>query len=131
MIWQQIVNWLLTSVQEKYKLRTCCVQKLFWMPKQKQKTIFLHNMFSTCILLVLKSVINEQSDVTLWVNWFKNECFWKRFTCKKWNTKSAFSLTQFCKSSHNNRNPVCHLHWCVHKSDRSNPHLNTKLTDSI
>ena len=31
------------------------------MPKQKQKTIFVHSMFSTCIFLVLKSVINEQS----------------------------------------------------------------------
>ena len=78
--WRQIVHWLLTSVQEKYKFRTCCVQQLFWMPKNK-KTIFVHNMFWTCIFLVLKSVINEQSVVILWVNWFKNECFWKRFTC--------------------------------------------------
>ena len=28
--------------------RTCCVHKLFWMSKQKQKTIFVHNMFSPC-----------------------------------------------------------------------------------
>ena len=27
---------------------TCCVQKLFWMSKQKQKTICVHNMFSPC-----------------------------------------------------------------------------------
>ena len=26
-------------------------------------------------------IINEQSAIILWVNWFKNECFWKRFTC--------------------------------------------------
>ena len=49
------------------------------MPKQKQKTIFVHNMFSTCIFLVLKSGINEQSVVILWVNWLENECFWHRF----------------------------------------------------
>ena len=47
----------------------------------KTKTIFEHNIFSTCIFLVLKSGINEQSVVILWVNWFKNECFWHRFTC--------------------------------------------------
>ena len=33
------------KVQEKYKFRTCCVQKLSWMSK--------HNMFWTCIFLVL------------------------------------------------------------------------------
>ena len=55
-----ITYWLHSSVQEKYKIWWCCVQTLFWMPKQKQKTIFVHNMFSTCIFLVLKSVINEQ-----------------------------------------------------------------------
>ena len=66
----------------QYKKNTSCAQKCFWMPKQKQKTIFVHKMFWTCILLVLKSGINEQSVVILWVNWFKNECFWQRFTCK-------------------------------------------------
>ena len=35
---------------------------------QNKKTIFVHNMFSTCIFLVLKSGINEQSVVILWVN---------------------------------------------------------------
>ena len=29
-------------------LRTCCVHKVFWMSKQKQKTICVHNMFLTC-----------------------------------------------------------------------------------
>ena len=32
---------------------TCCVQKLFWMSKQKQKTICVHNMFSPCSELVV------------------------------------------------------------------------------
>ena len=48
---------------------------------KKNKTIFVHNMFWTCIFLVLKLGINEQSDIILWVYWFKNECFWHRFTC--------------------------------------------------
>ena len=33
--------------------RTCCVHKLFWMSKQKQKTICVHNMFSPCSELVV------------------------------------------------------------------------------
>ena len=33
-------------LHENYKVRTCCVHKLFWMPKQK--TIYVHNMFWAC-----------------------------------------------------------------------------------
>ena len=33
--------------------RTCCVHELFWMSIQKLKTIYVHNMFSTCSKLVL------------------------------------------------------------------------------
>ena len=37
---------LFIEFPEKYKFRTCCVQILFWMSKQKQKkTIFVYNMF--------------------------------------------------------------------------------------
>ena len=36
------------------------------MATQKQKTIFVDNVFSTSIFLVLKSGINEQSVVILW-----------------------------------------------------------------
>ena len=39
---------LFIQLQEKLKFRTCCVQILFWMSKQKQKTIFVHNMFCSC-----------------------------------------------------------------------------------
>ena len=28
-------------MKTKYKLRTCCVHKLFWMSQQKQKTIYV------------------------------------------------------------------------------------------
>ena len=47
-IWQKIVHWFTSSVHENYKLRTCCVHKLFWMSKQKQKPICVHNMLSSC-----------------------------------------------------------------------------------
>ena len=33
--------------------RTWCVHKLFWVSKQKQKTIFVHSMFSPCSELVV------------------------------------------------------------------------------
>ena len=41
---------LFIQFPEKYKIKTFCVQILFWMPKQKQKkTIFVHNIFCICI----------------------------------------------------------------------------------
>ena len=33
---------------ENYKLRTCCVHKLFWMSKQNKKIMHVHNMFWSC-----------------------------------------------------------------------------------
>ena len=39
--------------QDQNKGRTSCAHKLFWMSKQKQKTIFVHNMFSSCSELVV------------------------------------------------------------------------------
>ena len=51
-LWQKIVHWLTSSVHENYKLRTCCVNKLFWMSKQKQ-TLYVHNMFWACNFLLL------------------------------------------------------------------------------
>ena len=41
---------------------------------QNKKTIFVHNIFWTCIFL-------EQSLVILWVNWYKNKGFWKKKIC--------------------------------------------------
>ena len=52
---------------------------------------FPTNIVLACIFLVLKSGISEQSVVILWVNWFKNECFWDRFTC---NLNSSKILNQ-------------------------------------
>ena len=67
---------LFIELQEKYKFRRCCVQKcffLFWHSKQY--------LYTTCSELVFFGEFNEQSLVILWVNWFKNESFWHRFTC--------------------------------------------------
>ena len=38
-------------------------------------------LYTTCCELVFFREFDEQSLVILWVNWFKNESFWKRFTC--------------------------------------------------
>ena len=53
--------------------KTWCAHKLFWMSKQKQKTICVLPLFSLC---------NEQSVFMLWVSWCKHKSFWQRFTCK-------------------------------------------------
>ena len=39
---------ILSSEHVENMLRTSCVHKLFWMSKQKEKTICVHNMFSKC-----------------------------------------------------------------------------------
>ena len=46
--------------------------------KTKTKKQFL---YTTCCELVFFLEFNEQSLIILWVNWFKNESFWHRFTC--------------------------------------------------
>ena len=45
---------------------------LFWHSKKL--------LYTTCCALVLFREFNEQSLNILWVYWFKNESFWKRFT---------------------------------------------------
>ena len=51
-------HWLLTSVQEKYKFRTCCVQKLFWMPKKQTKN---NSLYTTCSELVFFLYWSQES----------------------------------------------------------------------
>ena len=46
---------------EKY--RTCCVQILFWMSKQKKQTF----LYTTCCELVFSGEFNKQSLVIMWV----------------------------------------------------------------
>ena len=74
---------LFIDFQEKCKFTTCCVQKLFffllWHSKQY--------LYTTCCELVFFGEFNKQSLVILWVNWFKNESFWKRFTCTTFTVK--------------------------------------------
>ena len=71
----QVQNMLCTKIVLKDKTK---------QNKTKQKTIFVHNMFWTCIFPAqLKLEIKEQFVVILWVNWPKNECFWQRFTLYK------------------------------------------------
>ena len=42
-MWQKIVHCIANSVHESYKLRTCCVHKLFFV--LTFWTIYVHNMF--------------------------------------------------------------------------------------
>ena len=83
-------------------------------PKQKQKTMFVHNMFWSCIFLVLKSGFNEQSVVILWVNWLENECFWHRFTCTNSHynilvTLYFFIIGSYCMKSPGKFSTKCFL----------------------
>ena len=68
-MWQQIVHC-------SYNFRTWCVQTLFWMSKQKNKSCTQH-----VLNLSFSGKFNEHSLVILWVNWFKIESFCHRFTC--------------------------------------------------
>ena len=49
-ICQKIVHWIMSSVHENYKLRTCSSHKLLEMSKQKQKN---NLMYTTCTELVV------------------------------------------------------------------------------
>ena len=71
---------ILESVNPQYD------ESVHWIPRK----IHLHNMLCTNIVLNVKTKKQflyttccelEQSLVILWVNWCKNEGFWKRFTC--------------------------------------------------
>ena len=57
---------------------------LFWHSKQY--------LYTTCSELVFFGGFNEQSLVILWVNWFKNESFWHRFTCTTEPPETSNSL---------------------------------------
>ena len=65
--------------------------------KTKTKKQFL---YTTCSELVFFGEFNEQSLVILWVNWCKNEGFWKRFTC---NSKASIASSEMILQA------VCHL----------------------
>ena len=81
----QLTHNMMTDCSLIYNFSTRQIQNMLWTKhflNAKTKTIFVHNMFWTFNFLLLKSGINKQSVDILWVNWFKNECFWHRFTYK-------------------------------------------------
>ena len=71
---QDIVHWIPRKIQFHNMLCTNIVLNV----KTKTKKQFL---YTTCCELVFFGELNEQYLVILWVNWCKNEGFWKRFTC--------------------------------------------------
>ena len=66
---------------------------LFWHSKQY--------LYTTWSELVFFGEFNEQSLVILWVNWCKNEGFWKIFTCIKLYIFLIYLFLQ-CKPPHIN-----------------------------
>jgi hypothetical protein len=98
---------LFIEFPEKYKFRKCCFKKLFLFWHLKQY------LYTTCSELVFLGEFNEQSLVILWVNWFKNESFWHRFTCIKKNLDFLYCISTLwdtpCLSPLNFWNIECHL----------------------
>ena len=72
--YEKIVHWIPRKIQLHNMLCTKIHSFfiLFWHSKQY--------LYTTCCELVFFGEFNEQSLVILWVNWFKNERFWKIFT---------------------------------------------------
>ena len=62
---------------EKYKFTTFCVCFYFYLFFDIQNNICTQHVVN----LYFSEKFNEQFLVILWVNWFKNESFWHRFTC--------------------------------------------------
>ena len=79
----EIVHWIPRKIQVHNMLCTK-ILFLFWHSIQY--------LYTRCSELVFFGEFNEQCLVILWVNWFKNESFWKRFTCTSPNyCKKVFS----------------------------------------
>ena len=67
-------------IHENYKLKTCCVHKLFWMSKQKNKQ-FVYTKCSELVVFLYWTCNSMNNLVILLVSWWKNKSFWQRFTC--------------------------------------------------
>ena len=52
-------------------------------------------LYTTCCELVFLEEFNAQSLVILWVNWCKNEGFWKKFTCTQRNFAMNWEISDF------------------------------------
>ena len=76
-------------LHENSKLRTfqehVVYMKLFWMSKQKQKTICVHRMFLKCSELGIFMYWTRNSMNNLSSYCDKNESFWQIFTCASLN----------------------------------------------
>ena len=72
--YQQYEKWL--CIDYNFRTKKIQVQNML-----QTIFIFVHNLFWTCIFLVLNLQFNEQSIVILWVSWSKKKCFWQRIFC--------------------------------------------------
>ena len=91
------VKWLLDyriygSVSYSFSTEKLQIEynKFFWMLKHKQKQFGVHNMYWTCMFLILNSWFNEQSVVILWV---KDHPF-KTSACLRGRGMSPFADSQ-------------------------------------
>ena len=80
----------MSSVHENSKLRTCWEHVVylncFFVFVLTFRTIYVHNMFSTCSELVIfmywtRNSMNNLSSYCGLRSWCKNKCFSQRFTC--------------------------------------------------
>ena len=78
----------LKSTSSQHVLHKYCFECQY--KKQKQKQL----LYTTWCELVFFGEFNEQSLVILWVNWFKNESFWKRFTCTDKSTTDSIGSNE-------------------------------------
>ena len=84
-IWRQIVHWITSSAHENSKFRTCWEHAVYIKCSECQNKSKKKPIWVTCSQpwnFHVLNLFNEQSFVILWVSWYKNKCFWKRFTCK-------------------------------------------------
>ena len=81
----EIVHWIPPkNTSLEHVVFKNCFLFLFWHSKQY--------LYTTCSELVFLGGFNEQSLVILWVNWFKNESFWHRFTCNGYGVSMPVRL---------------------------------------
>ena len=86
---------------------------LFWHSKQY--------LYTTCSELVFFGDFNEQSQVILWVNWFKNESFWHRFTCNTYEMEWECMKETGKYTHYYNKGKICNSFLCpIHGLNNAN-----------
>ena len=100
----------------------------------KKKTIWVHNMFSTCSELWIfmywtrNSMNSLLSFIVLWVSWYKKKCFWKRFTYNRefeiiWVGLESVSVVILSEAAHPLGRPTVNFELkiiCCQKNLRTN-----------